>query len=105
FDLYRASTGRTRKIGSRLRAANPARRDVLFLLSRPEAREGPTAYPDSEQFRSGSARTVWQRHPRADQEPARWLRYSYTAASSSPSALRPKLFVARPTSIGPWDFP
>src|SRR5215471_4970779 len=44
-DLYGASTGRTRKIGSRLRATNPPRRDVLFLLSRPEAREGPTAHP------------------------------------------------------------
>jgi hypothetical protein len=41
--LYGASTGRTGKIGSRLRAANPARRDVLFLLSRPEPREGLTA--------------------------------------------------------------
>jgi hypothetical protein len=30
--VYGAPAGRTRKIGSRLRAANPARRDVLFLL-------------------------------------------------------------------------
>ena len=35
--------GRTGKIGSRLRAANPDCRDVLFLLSRPEPREGLTA--------------------------------------------------------------
>jgi adenylate cyclase len=32
FGVHRAPTGRTRKIGSRLRAANPARRDVLFLI-------------------------------------------------------------------------
>jgi hypothetical protein len=52
--LYGASTGRTRKIGSRLRAANPARCDVLFLIyeGRRHVRGRPPT-PDSEQFRSG----------------------------------------------------
>src|SRR5262249_453808 len=42
-----------RKIGIPLRIGGPGPSRCAILAIRPEAREGPTASPDSEQFRSG----------------------------------------------------
>jgi len=48
--IYGAPAGRTRKIGSRLRVAHPARRDVLFLIY--EGRRHVTGRPPSTRFRT-----------------------------------------------------
>src|SRR5262249_14244284 len=92
FDLYGASTGRTRKIGSRLRAANPPRRDVLFLLSRPEAREGPTAHPI--QNRPRRLRRIkaldWQTPARGSFDPQRFSGALANHGQAVPPLIEPK---------------